>query len=111
MKVNALSSLISVMVIGVETLVELEASVNGCFYIVVTVEGQRLRGSVYDGCSLVPPFFCCLCWFLYREKTLVFFNLKAGNQGFNYDCQNVGIKKLIQGIKIQSPDYSWCIEE
>jgi hypothetical protein len=30
MKVNALSSLILVMVIGVETLVELEASVNRC---------------------------------------------------------------------------------
>jgi hypothetical protein len=39
MKVNALSSLISVMVIVVETLVELEASVNGCYYRMVTVEG------------------------------------------------------------------------
>jgi hypothetical protein len=58
-----------------------------------------------------PPFVLPLLVFLYKEKTLVFFNLKAGNRGFNYDCYNVGIKKLIQGIKIQSPDYSWCIEE
>ena len=37
MKVNALSSLILVMVIGVETLVELEASVTACLTVCLRV--------------------------------------------------------------------------